>query len=71
MRRRRFLAAVGGVAFAGPIAAVAQQSAGIPRVGLLMGADPSDEAATIPWETFTIEGLRAIESAASTDEQTT
>jgi len=47
MRRRRFLAAVGGVAFAGPIAAVARQSAGIPRVGLLMGADPSDEAAKL------------------------
>src|SRR6266436_2692260 len=45
MRRRRFLAALGGVALAGPIATVAQQPAGVPRVGLLMGSSPSVEAA--------------------------
>ena len=45
MRRRRFLAALGGVAFAKPIGALAQQPPGIPRIGVLMGANPSDEAA--------------------------
>jgi putative ABC transport system substrate-binding protein len=44
MRRRKFIAALRGAAIAGPIAAAAQQPAGVPRVGLLMGADPSDEA---------------------------
>ena len=47
MKRRRFLAAVSGAALAGPIAAVAQQPAGIPRIGVLMGADPSTEAAKL------------------------
>src|SRR5215472_14175692 len=44
MKRRSFLATLGGAALAGPIA-VAQQPAGIPRVGLLMGSTPSIEAA--------------------------
>jgi putative tryptophan/tyrosine transport system substrate-binding protein len=44
VRRRRFLGALGGAALAGPIAAVAQQPAGIPRVGVLMGSSPSNEA---------------------------
>jgi putative ABC transport system substrate-binding protein len=47
MKRRGFLAALGGAAVAGPITAVAQQSAGTPRVGVLMGADPSTEAAKL------------------------
>jgi putative ABC transport system substrate-binding protein len=47
MRRRRFLAALGGVAFAKPIGALAQQPPGIPRIGVLMGANPSDEAAKL------------------------
>jgi ABC-type uncharacterized transport system substrate-binding protein len=45
MSRRRFLVALAGAAVAGPIAAATQQPAGVPRVGLLMGADPSSEAA--------------------------
>src|SRR5262245_38779251 len=44
MRRRKFLAAVGGAAVAGPMAAVAQQPAGLSRIGVLMGSSPSDEA---------------------------
>jgi hypothetical protein len=44
MRRRKFLAAVGGAAVAGPMAAVAQQPTGLPRIGVLMGSSPSDEA---------------------------
>jgi hypothetical protein len=32
IRRRRFLAALSGAALAGPIAVVAQQPAGIPRI---------------------------------------
>jgi ABC-type uncharacterized transport system substrate-binding protein len=44
MNRRRFVAALAVVALAGPIAAVAQQPTGIPRIGLLMGSSPSVEA---------------------------
>ena len=47
MKRRRFLAALRGAALAGPIAAVAQQPTGVPRVGLLMGSSPTVEAATL------------------------
>jgi putative ABC transport system substrate-binding protein len=47
VRRRRFLAALSIAAVAGPIAAVAQQPAGIPRVGVLMGSSPSVEAASL------------------------
>jgi len=44
MKRREFIAYFGVVALAGPSAAVGQ---GIPRVGLLMGSNPSVEAATL------------------------
>ena len=47
MRRRRFLAALGGTVLTGPIAAAAKQPIGIPRIGLLMGANPNDEAAKL------------------------
>jgi len=44
VNRRRLLAAIGGAALAGPIAAVAHQPAGVPRVGVLMGSSPNVEA---------------------------
>jgi putative ABC transport system substrate-binding protein len=47
MRRRRFLAALGSAAVAGPFAAVAQQPTKLPYVGVLMGSSPSVEAATL------------------------
>jgi putative ABC transport system substrate-binding protein len=45
--RRRLLAALAGAALIGPIAGVAQQPAGIPRIGVLMGSSPSVEAAKL------------------------
>ena len=47
MKRRAFLAALASAAVAEPIAAVGQQPARPPRVGLLMGSGPSVEAATL------------------------
>jgi hypothetical protein len=47
MNRRRFSAVLGGATLAGPITAVAQQPTGIPRIGVLMGASPSIEAAKL------------------------
>ena len=44
MKRRRFLAALGGAVLARPIVTVAQQPVGVPRIGLLMGSSPSVEA---------------------------
>jgi putative ABC transport system substrate-binding protein len=45
VNRRRFLAAFVAAGVSGPIAGAAQQpAAGVPRVGVLMGANPSDEA---------------------------
>src|SRR5215469_13134222 len=44
MRRRGFISALGGAALAGPIGVVAQQPAGVPRIGVLMGSSPSNEA---------------------------
>ena len=40
VKRRTFLAVLGG----GPVAAVAQQSKGIPRIGVLLGSSPGVEA---------------------------
>jgi ABC-type uncharacterized transport system substrate-binding protein len=47
MKRRRFLAAFAAAGVAGPIAAAAQQPTRIPRIGVLMGANPGDEAAKL------------------------
>src|SRR5437588_8745283 len=56
MRRRNFMTVLAGAgaypllagaAFVRPIAADAQPAAGIPRIGVLMGASPSDEAAKL------------------------
>jgi ABC-type uncharacterized transport system substrate-binding protein len=47
MKRREFLATLGCAALVGPIAAMAQQLPGIPRIGLLMGSSPSVEAAKL------------------------
>jgi putative ABC transport system substrate-binding protein len=46
MNRRRFLGTL-GAALVARIAAMAQQPTGIPRVGLLMGSTPNNEAMTL------------------------
>jgi len=64
MRRRELLAALGGAALTGPNAAVAQQPTGIPRIGVLMGSSPSDEATKL-------DAFRgALEKLGYTDGQT-
>ena len=61
MRRRNFFAALGGAALAGPLSAVAQLPAGIPRIGVLMGADPSDEATKLDAFRGALEKLEYID----------
>jgi putative tryptophan/tyrosine transport system substrate-binding protein len=47
VKRRSFLAAFTAAGVTGSIAAMAQQPTGIPRIGVLMGSNPSDEAAKL------------------------
>jgi putative ABC transport system substrate-binding protein len=61
MRRRGLLADLVGAALVGPLSAVAQLPAGIPRIGVLMGADPSDEATKLDAFRGALEKLGYIE----------
>jgi putative tryptophan/tyrosine transport system substrate-binding protein len=58
VNRREFIVLFGGVALAGPCATLAQ---GIPRIGVLMGADPSDEATKLGAFRGALEKLGYIE----------
>jgi putative ABC transport system substrate-binding protein len=60
VNRRRLLSALGGAAFTGPIA-LAQQPTGIPRIGVLMGASPSDEAVKLDEFRAALEKLGYID----------
>jgi putative ABC transport system substrate-binding protein len=61
MRRRDLIALFGGAAVAGPIAAVAQQPTGVPRIGVLMGSSPSVEAAGLATFRDALEKLGYID----------
>jgi putative tryptophan/tyrosine transport system substrate-binding protein len=65
MRRRRFLAAVGGAAFAWPLGARAQPAGRTYRVGyIFLGAQPPDPGKSPPWPTLRelgyIEGANLV-----------
>ena len=62
MIRRRFLAALGGAALAGPHSVAAHQPTGIPRIGLLMGSNPSVEADTLDAFRGALDKLGHIDS---------
>jgi putative ABC transport system substrate-binding protein len=57
VRRREFIALLGGAAAAWPLAAGAQQPAKMPRVGLLSTFSPSE---TMPWHQALRQGLRDL-----------
>jgi putative ABC transport system substrate-binding protein len=59
MRRRQFLGVIGGVAAAWPLAALAQQSERVRRVGVLMGYAESDPEAQVRVRAFR-SGLRDL-----------
>jgi putative ABC transport system substrate-binding protein len=59
--RRDLLRALGGAAFAWPVVATAQQPTGIPRIGILMGADASEEATKLDAFRGALEKLGYIE----------
>src|SRR5215469_5360037 len=61
MKRRDFLLALGGAAFAWPVVAAAQQPTAIPRIGILMGADASEEATKLDAFRGALEKLGYIE----------
>jgi hypothetical protein len=61
VKRRGFLAVLGGAAFGWPVVAVAQLPAGIPRIGVLIGVDPSDEAPKLDAFRGALEKLGYIE----------
>jgi putative ABC transport system substrate-binding protein len=61
VKRREFLAAFGGAAVIGPFTTVAQQPAGIPRIGVLMGSSPSVESAKLAAFRESLEKLGYID----------
>ena len=61
MIRRDLLRALGGAAFAWPVVATAQQPTGIPRIGILMGADASEEATKLDAFRGALEKLEYID----------
>jgi putative tryptophan/tyrosine transport system substrate-binding protein len=57
LKRREFIAALGGAAVAWPLAAHAQQSAKLPTIGFLGGASPS---AWSDWVAAFVQRLREL-----------
>jgi putative ABC transport system substrate-binding protein len=61
MKRRKFIAVLGGGAFVGSMPAVAQQPARITRIGVLMGASPTIEATRLAAFRAALEKLGYID----------
>jgi putative tryptophan/tyrosine transport system substrate-binding protein len=59
MRRREFIALLGGAAFPGSLAGYAQQPR-LYRVGIILGAIPVSELSTYPPTSALVQGLRAL-----------